>query len=103
RAQVVAGNDRGASTDAAGNWRITGLSCSATRFTVDHAGFLEATAAPLIPAHDLQIRLTPEAAIFGKVLDEAGDPIAGAEIQIFDSVVEQGRRVMRESTSVKTN
>jgi Carboxypeptidase regulatory-like domain len=102
-AQVVAGNDHGAATDTSGGWNIARLPCTATPFTVEHAGFLAATTGPGIPARDVRIRLTPEAAVVGKVLDEAGDPVTGAEVQIFDSVVKQGRRVMRESTSVNTN
>jgi hypothetical protein len=102
-AQVVAGPDHGASTDAAGRWTVASLPCNAAYITVDRAGFLETTDSRRTPAHDVRIRLTPEAAVFGKVLDEAGDPIAGAEVQVFDSVVKQGRRVMRQSTSVNVN
>src|SRR4051794_9870292 len=75
-AQVGAADEHGASTDAAGKWSITGIPCGAARFTVSHAGFLEITYGPRPAAHDVRIQLTPEAAIFGKVLDEAGDPIA---------------------------
>ena len=47
--------------------------------------------------------MTPEAVISGTVFDEAGDAIAGAEVQLFNSVVKQGRRVMSGSGSINAN
>jgi len=96
-AQVVAGKDNGASTDSAGRWRIAAIPCDVKRFTVSHAGFLDVT------VEAGSIRMTPEAAVFGKVLDDAGDPIAGAEVRIFKSVVQHGKRVMGSYGSVNAN
>ncbi|MGD1071245.1 MAG: carboxypeptidase-like regulatory domain-containing protein [Bryobacteraceae bacterium] len=96
-AQVVALPERGASTDATGAWSIAGLPCGGARFTVNHAGFLEAT------GNAGEIRMTSEAVISGTVFDEAGDAIAKAEVQLLNSVVKQGRRVMSGSASVNAN
>jgi hypothetical protein len=96
-AQVIVARDQGASTDGGGKWRIAGLPCDVKRFTVSHAGFLDVTAEAGL------IRMTQEAAVFGKVLDDVGDPIAGAEVRIFNSVVQRGKRVMGGSVSVNAN
>jgi Carboxypeptidase regulatory-like domain len=94
---------RGAASDATGHWSIAGVPCGAARFTAERPGYLQSTSAALAPAPDMRLLLTPESSIEGKVFDETGDPIVGAEIQVYDSVVQQGRRVMRVSGAANTN
>ena len=94
---------RGAASDATGHWSIAGVPCGAARFIAERPGYLQSTSAPLAPAPDMRLLLTHESSIEGKVLDETGDPIVGAEIQVYDSVVQRGRRVMRASGTTNTN
>jgi hypothetical protein len=99
----VSVQSRGAATDADGHWSIAGLACGTVRFTVERAGYLQTVSPPVAAAPDIGLRLTPESSVAGKVLDEAGDPVVGAEIQVYDSAVQQGRRVMRQAFSANTN
>ena len=93
----------GAATDTTGHWTISGIPCAPAPFTARRAGFLNSTSPPLAPAPDIRLQLTPESSIDGKVLDEAGDPVIGAEIQIYSSVVRAGRRAVVASGTTNTN
>jgi len=99
----VATSSKGAATDASGVWSIAGLTCGPLRFTAERAGYLPGSASAAGSSKDIRLTLMPESSIGGSVLDEAGDPVAGAEIQVYDSSVRQGRRVMREAGTVNTN
>jgi hypothetical protein len=54
-------------------------------------------------AHNLKIELMPESVITGKVLDDAGDPAAGAQVRAVLSVVQNGRRTTVNSNSANTD
>src|SRR5665213_2830166 len=98
----VATSSKGAATDANGVWSIAGLTCGPLRFTVERAGYLPGAASAAGSSKDIRLTLMPESSMSGRVLDEAGDPVAGVEIQVYDSSVRQGRRVMREAATVNT-
>ncbi len=94
---------RGTASDAAGHWSLAGIPCGTAHFIIERPGFLPSTSALLPPAPDMRLLLTPESSIAGRVLDESGDPIVGAEIQVYSSVVRQGRRIMQASAGTNTN
>jgi hypothetical protein len=54
-------------------------------------------------AHDLKVMLTPQAVITGIVSDDHGDPVMGAQVSVLTSVVQQGKRVFRQSSATNTN
>jgi Carboxypeptidase regulatory-like domain len=110
----------GASTDSDGKWNITGLVCRAVQFRASHAGFIQSPYGrhgPVLdpsnddgvlltsdsPAHDLKIQLMPESVITGKVLDEAGEPVTGANIRVLQSMVRDGRRVWEGASGGSTD
>ncbi len=103
-------NGSGTSTDAEGKWVISNINCGPVVFTAEKDGYIQsvygrpaASAAggavkPVVlasgsAAHNLKIELMPEAAIVGRVADDAGDPSAGAQVRIVRSMVQNGRRV----------
>jgi len=115
RANIItnSANGSGTSTDAEGKWTISNLSCGPTIFTADKEGYIQnrygrsaslrsgagGVIKPVIltsgsAAHDLKIELMPESTVTGKVIDEAGDPAAGAQVRAVRSVVQSGRRTI---------
>jgi hypothetical protein len=44
------------------------------------------------PSHDVRIQIAPASAITGKVVDDHGDPIMGAQVTVLASRVSEGRR-----------
>jgi hypothetical protein len=107
----------GTSTDTEGKWRISNLTCGPTIFRAQKDGYLGGS--PAVPAgggavkpvmltsgsaaHDLKIELMPESVVTGKVLDDAGDPVAGAQVRAVLSIVQNGRRTTVNSNSGNTD
>lgn len=102
--------------DDAGRWSLSNLTCGRGQITAARPGFLtggirtpENAAAPALilqqgsPAHDLTIKLTPQAVVTGKVTDEQGDPVPGAQIIALSSIVIGGKRTVQSAQSVVTN
>ena len=52
---------------------------------------------------DLSFRVEPFAALTGKVIDENGDPIAAAAVQLIRSEIQSGRRELRPALSTVTD
>jgi len=107
RAMVTMSGTGGTATDSKGQWSITGQACGQVTPTVWHPGFLVANFGPsgsrpprrveLVsgsPVHDLEFSLMPEGSVAGRVQDESGDPIEGAQIRVMRVAVENGRRIM---------
>ncbi|MCU1258153.1 MAG: hypothetical protein JWO80_1038 [Bryobacterales bacterium] len=49
------------------------------------------------------IRLTPYGVVTGKVVDENGDPMIGANVQVLQSMIAMGQRLVRPANSAATN
>ncbi|HKB10697.1 MAG TPA: carboxypeptidase-like regulatory domain-containing protein [Vicinamibacterales bacterium] len=98
-ARVVAAADRESTpvlTDAEGRFSIVGLSAGAFRVTASKAGFAAAAAGAATPGaagrpivvtagaivDEVTIALERGAAISGVVIDEGGEPIAGASVMV---------------------
>ena len=111
----------GASTDAEGKWKISKLTCGSVVFTAEKGGYIQNSygRSPSVPAgfgavkpvmltsgsaaHGLKIELMQESVVTGKVLDDTGDPAAGAQVRAVLSVVQNGRRTTRNSGSGNTD
>jgi len=52
---------------------------------------------------DLAMRLTPHGVITGRVLDEEGDPVPGANVQVSRQVYAQGRKQLSRAGAASTN
>jgi protocatechuate 3,4-dioxygenase beta subunit len=67
-------------TDAGGLFRMEGTTGPVQ---VTRPGYLESSSAAQRQGGDLSIRLTPEAVISGKLEDEDGFPVEGAQVQVM--------------------
>jgi uncharacterized protein (DUF2141 family) len=81
-----------------GRFVFAGMPAGTYELIVQHRGFLAAEFAnPLVAGPDLHtdalvISLSPPAVIAGKVTDDAGDPVYQANVQLFNSSIQNGRR-----------
>ena len=99
-------NNASLSADAGGRFTIPNLPAGDYTVTAAKQGF-----APTAPVHvvlgatppDLTIKLLPFGRISGTVVDDAGDPILNANVQLFRAAVQSGRRVMQPSAHATTN
>lgn len=102
-----------AESDASGRWSVAHLACGVMTVTAARVGFLrnqpaapappELTLVEGAPAPDVQLELIPQAVIAGKVVDEQGDPMAGAIVSLMTSRVLNGLRSLAASISTTTN
>src|SRR5579884_2385583 len=95
------GGNRSGAADNSGRWAFSGIACarvavSASRFGYLNSGIigsppLSFLLSPDSPAH-VEIELTPQATVTGKVVDENGDPVAGMRVVPYIARVIDGRR-----------
>ncbi len=91
----------GAASDNSGHWSVSGVACGRAGLTATRVGFLPYISRtpldlfPGAPAHDVKIELVPQSVIYGKVLDDQGDPLMGAMVSILLSRVVEGRAVVQ--------
>ena len=104
-------------TDAAGRFAIAGIAPGKYRLSAERSGFITAqygsrgpgkagnllTLEPGQKSSDLAIRLTPHAVIAGHVLDEEGDPVASANVQVSRQQYMQGRKQIAQMNGTSTN
>jgi hypothetical protein len=87
-----------ADTDAEGRFQFTALPPGNYRLSARHSGFLDRKARRPVPlgqdghVTDAEIRLPPQGAIAGRVVDEDGDPVGGAMVMISKQVYRDGRK-----------
>lgn len=107
----------GALSDASGHFAINGIQPGRYILTAERAGFVAAHygsrgqsrrggALSLAAGErfkDVVFRLTPHGVITGRVLDEEGDTVAGAQVQALQTSYLQGRRTLRAASSATTN
>jgi hypothetical protein len=105
-----------ADTDAGGHFS-TRLAAGQYRIWVDRPGFSRLNygastslgagktlnLAPGQEVHDVSFRISPLGAISGHVLDEDGDPIQGAGIQVLKFSYETGRRMLLPVSGTSSN
>jgi hypothetical protein len=100
-------------SDAAGKWRAEHISCGRLTITVNRVGFLRSqqgigapqtfTLAADSPLHDVKLELAPQAVIAGRVLDDQGDPVQGAQISLMKSSIVNGVRGVQAASSAVSN
>jgi len=103
-------------TDASGRWALTGMACVTAAMQVTRPGFLQNVpngraggafrALPLVsgsPVRDLKTELIPQSVAFGRVLDDQGDPVMGAQVTVFGSRVVDGRSRFQQAGTGTTN
>src|SRR5580692_1141807 len=92
-----------------GKFRFEGVDPSEYQLRVHRQGFLDADDEPSIKVSsgqqvkDLVVKLTPQGIIAGRVVDEDGDPVEDAEVNLERSLPVNGRKVSLSSDSDRTN
>ena len=90
RAIVTIGTQTGG-TDPAGNFRVEGVLPGAHSVSVEAPGFLKRDRisfrldSAITPGH-LDLELVPTSSISGRVLDDQGNPLTGASVEITEAV-----------------
>jgi len=95
-------------TDSSGRWSLSNVACGPAPLLVTRPGFLQqarrtANLASGSPVHDMKIELTPQSVFYGKVLDDQGDPVMGAEVAVFMARVAEGRLSFQRNLAGNTN
>jgi hypothetical protein len=99
-------NNASLNTDAGGRFVLTGLPAGIYTLSAEKQGFSHTAPVPVEvgPSKlDITIKLMPFGRIAGKVVDDLGDPILNANIQLFRSTVQGGRRVIQPAGTGMTN
>jgi hypothetical protein len=109
------GGDYTAVSGADGSFRIEGILSGRYRLFVERTGFVERrnrhsgadgrvlTLSSGQELKDLQIRLQASAVVRGRVTDEDGDPMAGAEVSVLHQVYSSGRGRWEQTGTDRTN
>jgi hypothetical protein len=95
-------------SDAAGHFRLTAPGPQQTWVLAMHPGFFFDRSGPFQPGQppssDLRVALTPQAVITGKLEDEDGFPVSGANVQArYYQIVEGRRKLQSASVFAQTN
>lgn len=88
-----------------GRFAFAGLARGKYKLEAQRRGLLPGSTAPAAivtgPGEDtgnIVLRLAPPAAISGKVVDDAGDPVAGARVELIRSKIVDGHRELAEDS-----
>jgi protocatechuate 3,4-dioxygenase beta subunit len=104
-------------TDGAGRFTIEGITSGKYRLSAERAGFLTATygqrtamgSGTLMTldagqkVNDAAIRMTPHAVIAGRVVDEDGEPVVLANVQVLRQQYVQGKKQLAGAGGGSTN
>ena len=104
-------------TDAEGRFAIAGIAPGKYRLSAEHNGFIVTTYGARGPgkagtlltlepgqnSSDLTMRMTPHGVIAGRVLDEEGEPVPSANVQVSRQQYIQGRKQMSRMNGASTN
>jgi hypothetical protein len=100
-------------TDSSGKWALSNMACATGQIQVTRPGFLQNARAGgsfralrLIsgsPVHDLKTELIPQSVAWGKVLDDQGDPVMGAQVSALGARVVDGRPRFQQTGAGMTN
>jgi hypothetical protein len=99
-----------ASTDAAGSFLVKGLAAGRYALTASKPGFVRApgSAESTSVAGGQQVtgvvlRLTPGGVLTGRIVDEDGDPVVRASVQLSHEIVWSGRRRIQQVAAESAN
>lgn len=109
-----AGTTWSVATDTSGRWSFSNVPCGQVVFSANRVGFLGRAArsmSPGVPAnlasgsptHDIKLELTPQSVVYGKVVDDEGDPVQNAQVSILASVVVEGKATFQQRGAANTN
>jgi protocatechuate 3,4-dioxygenase beta subunit len=104
-------------TDAEGRFAMAGIAPGKYWLGAERTGFIATqygsrgpgksgtllTLEPGQKSSDLAMRLTPHGVITGRVLDEEGEPVTGANVQVSRQIYAQGRKQMSRAGASSTN
>ena len=104
-------------TDAAGRFALSGIAPGKYRLSAERSGFLTTqygsrgpnkagtllTLEPGQKSSDMTMRLTPHGVIAGRVLDEEGEPVSNANVQVLRQQYMQGRKELVRTGGGSTN
>jgi protocatechuate 3,4-dioxygenase beta subunit len=104
-------------TDAAGQFALTGIAPGKYRLAAERNGFIATQYGSRGPgkagalltleagqkSSGLAMRLTPHGVIAGRVLDEEGEPVSSANVQVSRQQYIQGRKQMSRTGAASTN
>jgi hypothetical protein len=96
------------STDSSGRWSLSNVACAPAPVLVTRPGFLQRVRGILTlvsgsPQHDVKVELVPQSVFYGKVIDDQGDPVMGAEVAVLVARVAEGRVSFQRSGQANTN
>jgi Carboxypeptidase regulatory-like domain/Polysaccharide lyase family 4, domain II len=100
---IAAGDTFLTDADSLGKWSIARIPCDSATVLVNRPGFLRTQQSIAKAAHDVRLKLVPQAVLAGRVVDEHGDPLFGAQVSLMTSRVINGVRGLQASTSEVTN
>ncbi|MBL8228485.1 MAG: carboxypeptidase regulatory-like domain-containing protein [Bryobacterales bacterium] len=106
-----------ARTDTSGRFTISGVEPGKYRISVTRNGFVDqdygstdylrygspVTIAAKQQMRDLTVKMTPNAVITGRVVDEDGEAMAGVQVEALRNRYSQGKRVLSVYKSANTN
>jgi hypothetical protein len=98
-----------ASSNSAGKYEFTGVEPGTYVLTADRNGFAVARYSTLVKlgpgqkSSGLLLMMTPHAVITGRVVDEEGEPVVGADVQVSSLFYAQGRKQLSRSGGGSTN
>ncbi|HTB13877.1 MAG TPA: carboxypeptidase regulatory-like domain-containing protein [Bryobacteraceae bacterium] len=79
-------------TDADGAFRFDRLPPGKYSVRTERSGYLMSSTPVACGASDVTIRMTPQGMIYGKVLDDDGEPVSGATVAVFWRTWVRGER-----------
>jgi Carboxypeptidase regulatory-like domain/Polysaccharide lyase family 4, domain II len=94
-----------ATSDGGGHFEFSNLTAGKCTVWAERRGFVRQTSPQDVGpnAGEAVLRLTPYGVLTGKVVDENGDPMIGVNIQILQSAITMGRRMVHPANSSSTN
>jgi hypothetical protein len=111
-ALVWPGGNRSGAADNSGRWSFSGIACAGVAVSASRFGYLNSgnigspplnfLLSPDTPSH-VDIELTPQATLTGKVVDENGDPVPGLRVVSYIARVVEGRRQLANAPQTVTN
>lgn len=88
-------SEAAATTDAEGVFRFDHLAAGQYTAMADRNGYLHATAKASCGASDVAIKMLPQGMIYGRVIDDDGDPFGHANVSVYSRMWIRGQRQLQ--------